>query len=239
MNAIEELLERGKEIEDKIGYEFKEKKLFLLAFVHRSFFNEHRDLVNEHNERLEFLGDSVLGLIVSDFLYTHLPKEPEGRLSHLRSQIVEAGRCVQFVHQLEISQYVLLGRGERMNDGRGRDSILADLFEALIGGIFLDGGLDEVKRFFFGHFSEEIAELLSAPLRNWKAELQDYSQKRHQKPPIYKVLKEMGPDHSKVFYVVALIDEQEVGEGTGSSKKEAEQVAAENALRKLAGELHG
>ncbi len=239
MNAIEELLERAKEIEDKIGFVFKDKKLFLLAFVHRSFFNEHRDLVDQHNERLEFLGDSVLGLIISDYLYQHLPKEPEGQLSHLRSQIVEAGRCVQFVHQLEISQYVLLGRGERMNDGRGRDTILADLFEALIGAIFLDGGLDEVKRFFFGHFSEEIAQLLSAPLRNWKAELQDYSQKKHQKPPMYKVLKEVGPDHSKMFYVIALIDEQQVGEGMGSSKKEAEQAAAENALKKLAEESHG
>lgn len=239
MNAIEELLGRAKEIEGKIGFVFKDKKLFLLAFVHRSFFNEHRDLVDQHNERLEFLGDSVLGLIISDYLYNHLPKEQEGQLSHLRSQIVEAGRCVQFVHQLEISQYVLLGRGERLNDGRGRDTILADLFEALIGAIFLDGGLDEVKRFFFGHFSEEISELLSAPLRNWKAELQDYSQKKHQKPPMYKVLKEVGPDHSKMFYVIALIDEQQVGEGTGSSKKEAEQVAAENALKKLAEESHG
>lgn len=239
MNAIEELLERAKEIEEKIGYVFKDEKLFLLAFVHRSFFNEHRDLVDQHNERLEFLGDSVLGLIISDYLYTHLSKEPEGQLSHLRSQIVEAGRCVQFVHQLGIAQYVLLGRGERMNDGRGRDTILADLFEAMIGAIYLDGGLDEVKHFFFGHFSEEIAQLLSAPLRNWKAELQDYSQKKYQKPPMYKVLKEVGPDHSKMFYVIALIDEQQVGEGTGSSKKEAEQAAAENALKKLAEETHG
>lgn len=239
MNAIEELLARSQEIEEKIGYAFIDKKLFLLAFVHRSFFNEHRDLVDQHNERLEFLGDSVLGLIISDYLYTHLPKEPEGQLSHLRSQIVEAGRCVQFVHQLGIAQYVLLGRGERMNDGRGRDTILADLFEAMIGAIFLDGGLDGVKSFFFGHFSKEIAQLLSAPLRNWKAELQDYSQKKYQKPPMYKVLKEVGPDHSKMFYVVALIDEQQVGEGTGSSKKEAEQAAAENALKKLAEETHG
>ncbi|MBS0607240.1 MAG: ribonuclease III [Verrucomicrobia bacterium] len=239
MNAIEELLKKTQEIESKIGYAFIDKKLFLLAFVHRSYFNEHRDLVDQHNERLEFLGDSVLGLIISDYLYTHLPKEPEGQLSHLRSQIVEAGRCVQFVHRLGIAQYVLLGRGEKMNDGRGRDTILADLFEAMIGAIFLDGGLDAVKQFFFGHFSDEIAQLLSEPLRNWKAELQDYSQKKYQKPPIYKVLKEVGPDHSKVFHVVALIDEQQVGEGIGSSKKEAEQAAAENALKKLAEESHG
>ncbi len=239
MNPIEELLARAPQIEEKIGYTFQDKKLFLLAFVHRSFFNEHRDLVEQHNERLEFLGDSVLGLMISDYLYTYLPKSPEGELSHLRSQIVEAGRCVQFVHQLGIAQEVLLGRGEKMNDGRGRETILADLFEALIGAIYLDGGLDAVKQFFFRHFAEEIAQLLSTPLRNWKAELQDYSQKKYQKPPVYRVLKEEGPDHSKVFFVVALIDERQVGEGTGSSKKEAEQAAAENALKRLAEEDHG
>ncbi len=239
MNAIEELLSRSEEIERKIGFVFKDKKLFVLAFVHRSFFNEHRDLLQEHNERLEFLGDSVFGLIISNYLYLHLPKEPEGHLSHLRSQIVEAGRCVQFVQQLEIAEYVLLGRGERMNDGRGRETILADLFEALIGAIYLDGGLEAVNQFFFGHFHHEIAKLLSQPLRNWKAELQDYSQKKYQKPPVYRVLKESGPDHSKVFHVVALIDEQQVGEGIGSSKKEAEQAAAENALRALGEKFHG
>jgi ribonuclease-3 len=239
MNAIEELLAQAKEIEEKIDFVFKDKKLFLLAFVHRSFFNEHRGLVELHNERLEFLGDSVLGLIISDYLYTSLPKEPEGQLSHLRSQIVEASRCVQFVDQLGIAQYVLLGRGEKMNDGRGRDTILADLFEALIGAIYLDGGLEEAKRFFFHHFSNEVAQLLSAPMRNWKAELQDYSQKKHQKPPVYKVLKEVGPDHRKLVQVVALIDEKQVGEGMGSSKKEAEQAAAENGLKKLIGDSRG
>jgi ribonuclease III len=239
MNDIKELLAKAPEVEEKINYVFNDKKLFLLAFVHRSFFNEHRDLLEQHNERLEFLGDSVLGLVISDYLFSHLPQEPEGQLSHLRSQIVEAGRCVQFVQQLGIVQYILLGRGERMNDGRGRETILADLFEALIGAIYLDGGLEAVKQFFFHHFASEIAQLLSAPMRNWKAELQDYSQKKYQRPPVYKVLKESGPDHSKVFHVVAVIDEQEVGEGTGSSKKEAEQAAAQNALMKIGEEVNG
>lgn len=239
MNPIQELLSHSVEIEEKIGYTFQDKELFLLAFVHRSFFNEHRDLAPQHNERLEFLGDSVLGLMISDYLFSQLPKEPEGQLSHLRSQIVEAGSCVQFVNKLGIAQYVLLGRGEKMNDGRGRDTIVADLFEALIGAIYLDGGLEEVKRFFFGHFESELQEHLSRPMRNWKAELQDYSQKKYQKPPVYKVLKEVGPDHSKVFTVAAYIDEIEVGEGIGSSKKEAEQAAAESALRKLGDETNG
>ena len=239
MNSIEELLKKTEEIEKKIGYVFKDKKLFTLAFIHRSFFNEHRDQIDHHNERLEFLGDSILGLMISDYLYSQLPKEPEGQLSHLRSQIVEAGSCARFAHQIGIAQYVLLGRGEKMNDGKGRDTIVADLFEALVGAIYLDGGLEEAKRFFFGHFEDELIIHLSKPIRNWKAELQDYSQKKYQKPPIYKVLKAVGPDHGKVFHVVAYIDEHEVGQGSGSSKKEAEQSAAENALHKMQVEVHG
>jgi ribonuclease-3 len=233
MNSIEELLDKSPVIEEKLKYSFLDRQLLVLPFVHRSFFNEHRDLVEQHNERLEFLGDSVLGLIISDYLYAHLPSEPEGYLSHLRSHIVEAGSCAQLLSQLDIAQYVLLGRGERMNDGRGRETILADLFEALIGAIYLDGGIDAAKHFFFSHFTASLEEHLKKPLRNWKAELQDYSQKKHQKPPIYKILKESGPDHSKIFHVIACIDELDIGEGAGSSKKEAEQAAAEDALKKL------
>jgi ribonuclease III len=233
MNPVEELLAQASSIEQKLNYTFHDKHLLMLSFVHRSFFNEHRDLVEQHNERLEFLGDSVLGLIISDYLYANLPSEPEGYLSHLRSHIVEAGSCAQLLSQLGIAHYVLLGKGERMNDGRGRETILADLFEALIGAIYLDGGMDAAKIFFFNHFSDRIEEHLKKPLRNWKAELQDFSQKKHQKPPVYKILKESGPDHSKIFHVIACIDEVDIGEGTGSSKKEAEQAAAEDALRKL------
>ncbi len=233
MNSVEELLAKAPLIEEKLNYSFLNKQLLVLSFVHRSFFNEHRDLVEQHNERLEFLGDSVLGLIISDYLYAHLPLEPEGYLSHLRSHIVEAGSCAQLLSQLDIAQYVLLGKGERMNDGRGRETILADLFEALIGAIYLDGGMDAAKHFFFSHFSAKLQEHLKKPLRNWKAELQDYSQKKHQKPPAYKILKESGPDHSKIFHVIACIDEIDIGEGKGSSKKEAEQAAAEDALKRL------
>ncbi len=233
MNPVEELIVRIPAIEEKIKYTFKNKQLLILSFVHRSFFNEHRDLVQQHNERLEFLGDSVLGLMISDYLYAQLPTEPEGFLSHLRSHIVEASSCAALLNQLGIGQSVLLGRGERMNDGRGRETILADLFEALIGAIYLDSGIESAKKFFFFHFSQQIEEHLRKPLRNWKAELQDYSQKKYQKPPAYKILKESGPDHSKMFHVIAYVDDKEAGEGTGSSKKEAEQAAAEDALKKL------
>jgi len=233
MNLVEAFLETVPLIEEKLKYSFADKQLLLLSFVHRSFFNEHRGLLKEHNERLEFLGDSVLGLIVSDYLYTHLPTEPEGHLSHQRAHIVEASSCVQLLNQLDVACYILLGKGEKMNDGRGRETIFADVFEALIGAVYLDGGMEAAKAFFFVHFSETMAEHLKKPLRNWKAELQDFSQKKYQKPPLYKTLKESGPDHSKVFHVTVCISDVDFGEGVGASKKEAEQAAAENALSKL------
>lgn len=239
MKSIEDLLASIPVIEQKLNYVFSNKQLLVLPFVHRSFFNEQRGLVEQHNERLEFLGDSVLGLIISDYLYAHLPHEPEGQLSHLRSHIVEAGSCAQLLSRLDIARYVLLGRGERMNDGRGRETILADLFEALIGAIYLDGGLEAARQFFFHHFSLAVEEHLKQPLRNWKAELQDYSQKKHQKPPVYQICKESGPDHSKVFHVTASIEGVRIGEGTGSSKKEAEQAAAADALKHLEGVQSG
>jgi ribonuclease-3 len=238
MHTIVSLLQQVPEIEEKLLYVFKDKRLLLLAFVHRSFFNEHRAVMDQHNERLEFLGDCILGLLVSDYLYRSLPESSEGDLSHLRAHIVEAHSCMQFAQQLGIAPFVLLGKGERMNDGRGRETILADLFEALIGAIYLDGGIEEARRFFFGHFQTQIDEAIQQPLKNWKAQLQDYSQKKHQKPPIYRILKETGPDHGKIFHVAAYIDETAVGEGSGSSKKEAEQSAAENALSKM-GAVHG
>ena len=233
MNPIEELNARVPLIEEKLNYSFMNKQLLVLSFVHRSFFNENKNLISQNNERLEFLGDSVLGLIVSDYLYAYLPQEAEGHLSHLRSHIVEAGSCSQLLNQLDVAQYILLGRGERMNDGRGRETILADLFEALIGAIYLDGGLPAAKQFFFDHYSSNLVDSLAKPLRNWKAELQDFSQKKHQKPPFYRIVKELGPDHSKTFQVIVCVGDVDIAEGVGASKKEAEQAAAENALNKL------
>jgi ribonuclease-3 len=128
---------------------------------------------------------------------------------------------------------VLLGKGEKMNDGRGRDTIFADLFEALIGAVYLDSNLEVVREVIMKKLSDEIQFLLNQPLSNWKAELQDYSQKKYQKPPQYRVIHEAGPDHSKVFHIVVVLDEKEAGHGIGSSKKEAEQAAAEHALSQI------
>jgi ribonuclease-3 len=229
MNQIERLITHASTIEARLGYSFKNRSLLALAFVHRSFINENRE-ITEHNERLEFLGDSVLGMLVADYLYRFLPDTPEGELSYLRSRLVEASSCVSYIQSLDIAQHLLLGKGERMNDGRGRESILSDLFEAIIGAIYLDGGIDAAKEFLFKNFTNQIEAILKTPLRNWKALLQDYCQKRYQLTPNYIVLQESGPDHSKVFQISVQIKQQELGRGVGASKKEAQQAAAADAL---------
>jgi ribonuclease-3 len=229
MNQMEYLLQHVSTIEKKLGYTFQDRSLLTLAFVHRSFINENR-LVTQHNERLEFLGDAILGMLISDYLYRCLPSTPEGQLSYLRSRLVEASSCVSYVQSLDVASYVLLGKGERMNDGRGRESILADLFEAIIGAIYLDGGIEAAKNFLFSKFKQQIESILVTPLRNWKALLQDYCQKKYQLTPIYNVLKASGPDHSKIFEISVLINQQELGRGIGASKKEAQQAAAADAL---------
>ncbi|MBJ7449376.1 MAG: ribonuclease III [Parachlamydiales bacterium] len=233
MNPVEQLLNNAKTIEKQIGYTFHEKNLLSLSFLHRSFVNENRSITEDHNERLEFLGDSILGLMVADYLYRSRPTLSEGELSRLRSRLVESSSCYSYMQKLEVSSFLLLGKGEKMNDGRGRESILADLFEALIGAIYLDGGLDAVKKFFFENFAEVIEDILADPQRNWKAELQDWAQKKYQLTPTYVVKSEEGPDHSKLFCISVFIAEDEVGTGNGSSKKEAQQNAAEDALSRL------
>ncbi len=232
MNQMEYLLQHISVIENRLGYIFQNRSLLTLAFVHRSFINENR-VITQHNERLEFLGDAILGMLISDHLYKHLPETAEGQLSYLRSRLVEASSCVSYVQSLNIASYILLGKGERMNDGRGRESILADLFEAIIGAIYLDGGLEAARNFLFCNFTEQIENILKTPLRNWKALLQDYCQKKYQQTPIYHVLQESGPDHSKVFEVYVMVNQEELGRGKGASKKEAQQSAAADALSRF------
>lgn len=235
MNSIDELLRHAPEIEAKIGYRFDNRKLLALAFTHRSFVNESRT-VTEHNERLEFLGDSVLGLLIAEYLFRYLPSTPEGELSVLRSCLVEASACLIYTNKLEIDSYVLLSKGEKSSGGRGRESILADLFEALIGAIYLDGGIEAAKGFLFKNFSTEIGEILKMPLENWKAELQDWSQRKFRVPPTYEVLSATGPDHSKTFRISVKVNDKEIGLGEGSSKKEAQQAAAKDALSRIEAE---
>jgi len=235
MNPIEELQKKLETAEEKLGYAFENKDLLILALTHRSFVNEHKELAGRHNERLEFLGDSVLGLAVADYLYHRLPSRPEGLLSQLRSRLVDAASCAQYLQKLDLSHFILLGKGEKLSEGRTKVSILSDVFEALLGAIYLDGGIGIIKSFLLCHFEAEFEKAIDSPPRNYKAELQDHSQKIYQKTPAYKVVEETGPDHSKVFHVMVLVDEKEAGGGMGASKKEAEQRAAFDALSKIRG----
>lgn len=233
MDLLSELKKNLNSIEEILGYEFKNKDLLILAFTHRSFANESRGQNTTNNERLEFLGDSVLGLSIADFLYRRLPSHPEGQLSQLRSRLVDASSCSRYLQKLGLGRYILLGRGERMSEGSAKNSILADAFEALIAALYLDGGMDIAKSFLFCQIEGEMEEVIGSPPRNYKAELQDYSQKIFHSAPLYKVIDEVGPDHAKIFHVVVFVNEKEAGIATGSSKKEAEQTAAFNALSKM------
>lgn len=233
MTLLEELRKQIPAIEDRLGVVFENKDLLILAFIHRSFVNEHRELLGQHNERLEFLGDSVLGLAMADYLYRRLPASPEGQLSQLRSRLVDAASCAKHLQKLGVEEHILLGKGERLSVGKTKGSILADVFEALIGSIYLDGGFNTVRSFLLAHFESEIEETIGSPSRNYKAELQDYSQKRFQKPPFYRVVEEGGPDHAKIFHVVVSLAERDFGKGVGASKKEAEQMAAQEALHRI------
>ncbi len=227
------LAPQAEQIEEKLGYLFSNKELLFQALTHRSYVNEHREVGIAHNERLEFLGDSVLGLVVADYLFHRLPEHPEGQLSQLRSRLVEAASCAKYFQKLDLGPHMLLGRGEQMNEGRNKTSIAADAFEAVVGAVFIDGGFVSAKSFLICHIEEEIAETIGAPPRNFKAELQDYTQKKHQAAPIYRVTSESGPDHAKQFHLVVYVQDKEAGTGVGRTKKEAEQRAAFDALSKL------
>lgn len=220
------------EIEERIGYTFKDKVLLQLAFTHSSILNENKSL-SEHNERLEFLGDSILGLIIADYLYLKLKSAKEGKLSHLKASLVDAKACCKYMRKLKLEQYILLGKGESGGTKKGRETIDADAFEALIGAIYLDSDFLTTKGFFLKNFEKDMEEMVQAPSSNYKAELQDYFQKREQKVPVYRIVEERGPAHKKDFLVAVFIDDSELGRGIGSSKKEAEQMAALEALGKI------
>lgn len=229
MNTEEKMSHDYEFIETRLGYSFKDKTLLQLAFIHKSYINEHPEIV-AHNERLEFLGDAILGAIVSEYLYLHYPHLPEGDLSLMRSRIVEARSCVGYMEKLDLEKFILLGKGESRTGGRGRFSILADLFEALIGAIYLDADLNTVRHFIMHHFRDDIDRTLETPPSNWKALLQDVCQKKFQQTPVYILQRTTGPEHSKQFEIAVEIQGRLYKPGIGPTKKEAQQLAAKEAL---------
>lgn len=215
------------EFEKVIGYEFKNKSLLETALTHSSYANEKQS-GRECNERLEFLGDSVLGVITADYFYHNLAHLPEGEMTKKRAACVCEKSLHGFAKEINLGKYLFLGRGEDNTGGRKRASILADAFEAVIGAIYLDGGLENVRNFVLGFIKEAAAKQLS--LRDYKTELQEIIQKNPAEHLTYVLVGESGPDHDKRFEVEVLLNSNVVGCGMGKSKKLAEQQAAKQAL---------
>lgn len=226
-----EICEIG-EIQEKIGYTFKDEKQLREALTHRSYANEHRHLKIKDNERLEFLGDAILDLIISHYLFEAYPNMPEGDLSKIRASIVCEASLAKVAKAIGLGTYILLGKGEERTGGRQRVSILADLFEAITGAILVDGGFDEAEAFLRRTLIASVAHTAPEDLyTDYKTLLQEYIQKESVTPLVYEVTGESGPDHDKDFYVKVYHEKSCLGEGVGKSKKEAEQQAAKVALK--------
>ncbi|KXK10933.1 MAG: Ribonuclease 3 [Microgenomates bacterium OLB23] len=222
-------------LQESIGLHFKNVELLENAFVHRSYHNENRDFLLPSNEKLEFLGDSVLSLVTSVHLYTTYPEYKEGDYTDIKAAIVNTTSLYEAAKPLGLGDYLYLSKGEQENNGRENVSILADCFEALIGAIYLEHGFDTaytfIKTFLFRDVLDTIVQKrLYLPAKNI---LQEHYQDKYKKLPTYKVLSESGPEHNKTYLVGVFDNEQKLGEGSGKSKKQGEEEAARSALQKL------
>ena len=220
--------------EEKIGYEFKDKSYIQTALTHSSFANEHKEF--NYNERLEFLGDSVLGLVVSDYLFRARNDLPEGKLTRLRANVVCEESLSAVARKINLGDHLFLGKGEKASGGSNRDSILADATEAVIAAIYLDGGFDQARDFILSNLRDTIAKNIDGNIfRDYKTILQEIIQGNNGKIS-YKLVGESGPDHNKEFEMQVKCGQDTIGIGKGKNKKEAEKEAARDALVKM-GEL--
>ena len=222
------------ELERTICYQFKEHGLFVQALTHSSYANEHRWNHSRCNERLEFLGDAVLEIVTSDFLYHKYEDLPEGDLTKIRASIVCEPTLAYCAGDISLGEYLLLGKGEEATGGRSRNSVVSDAMEALIGAIYLDGGFANAKEFIHRFILNDIEH--KQLFYDSKTILQEMVQSRSSEGLSYEILREEGPDHNKSFEVCARIGGAEIGRGTGRTKKAAEQVAAYNGILKLKAE---
>lgn len=217
--------------EQAIGINFTDKALLHKAFVHKSFLNENTE-EKESNERLEFLGDAILEFIVSEHVYNRFPGEDEGHLTSLRSKLVNTLSLASSARSLNLGALLFLSRGEEKSKGRENTSLLANTFEALVGAIFVDQGIQEAKRFVTGYILEKIPEVVKKSLKDPKSLLQEYVQAAGLSTPAYRTVTSIGPDHAKTFTVQVFVNKLPYAAGSGSSKQQAAQSAAENALKK-------
>jgi len=221
-----------RELEQRLGIEFRDRKLLAQAFTHSSYVNENRGKAM-HNERLEFLGDAVLELCVSDYLYHRYPKRTEGELTKLRASIVCEPSLVDFAHALEFGSYVLLGKGEEITGGRSRPALLADVFEAFIGALYLDQGIAAVRSILDSVVYPTITHIEQPQFSDYKTRLQEYVQQHALGELEYRIVDEQGPAHDKHFVSEVYMNGRDLGRGSGRTKKEAEQQAAAEALTVL------
>lgn len=222
------------EFESKLGYCFSDVLLLKQSLSHKSYINEKRLTQHDHNERMEFLGDAVLELGVSDLLMLHFPNSREGEMSKLRASIVNETALSHAARELNLGKYIFLGKGEEQCDGREKNSLLADAFEAVLGAIYLDSNFPTVFRMIKMLFLPVVERATKEDInRDYKTKLQEEIQTRFKISPQYRLINETGPDHDKTFEIHLYVGGKKIGEGAGKSKKQAEQNAAQNAFQQL------
>lgn len=219
-------------LEENLGYKFKNIELLKIAVTHSSYANENKMKITENNERLEFLGDAILNLIVSHYLYKKYQDYPEGELTKIRATVVCESSLAFAARKINLGKYLLIGKGEETTGGRERDSILADASEALTGAIYIDSDFDTASKLLLKNFEEDIVYAVAKGdlFIDYKTELQEKFQRKKKSKIEYRVLKEVGPDHNKIFYMDVAVNDKTIGKGSGRNKKEAEQMAAKEAL---------
>jgi ribonuclease-3 len=222
-------------LQKNLNYKFKNPNLLKLAMTHSSYANEHKLDIVDNNERLEFLGDAILNLIVSQYLYKKYPNHPEGELTKIRAKVVCESSLAYAAKKIEVGKYLLLGKGEEATGGRERESILADAAEAIVGALYLDSDLETTNSILLSNFESDIVHAVAKGdlFIDYKTELQEIVQKNGKSTMEYIVTKEEGPDHNKRFYMDVVVDNKVIGTGRGRNKKDAEQMAAKEALIRL------
>lgn len=214
-------------LEKEIGYKFKDKEIIQRGLTHKSYADEAG--LSEYNERMEFLGDSILSAVVAEYLYDKYHADDEGRLSQLKSQLVSRINLGKWAKNIDLGEYIYISKGEEASGGRKRESLISNTFEALIAAIYIDGGFEPAKKFICTHLDTHRRVVIN----DAKSKLQEYIQSEYKALPEYKIVGESGPDHEKIFEVGVFFKKTLLGSGAGKSKKEAEQAAAKKALKKI------
>ena len=227
----EEIEVNLEKVQKLLGSVFDDKMHLLTAITHRSYLNENRDATQDHNERLEFLGDAVLELVITDFLFQKYPEKPEGELTAVRAALVNTVSLADASTKLGVNEYLLMSKGEAKDTGRARQYILANVFEALIGALYMDQGYDAAKEFIAAHLFPKTEQIVEKRLwQDSKSRFQEVAQEQVGITPSYETLAQVGPDHDRVFTVGVFLKDEKVAEGNGRAKQEAEQDAAEKAI---------